>query len=511
MKKIVCFLNLKILIMKKIILILLLLNAFTNTYSQPVEKKEAYTEKEEYDDGCFIIYYQLGAHLLVLDCPDYDYEYGNGNIVIEKICNNLTDVSCKYSFQMKINGFDVYAPEINLGNLNTEENKRKKVPIDFTEITKLITSIDYKENFVDVEFIIYKNCFGKNKQEASRKTVKFQVRRPGQAYIVTERGGVINEQVCDELYKGIGEIKDQATKCCDGPKIISEFKIVKQTGGGFKIDGSLFISRGNSSSSNTIELGSAYYNWSTNYYKSYIIRDELILIDGYCVYPGLLLSYREYIKKVMKVVCDGPDETISIGNTTRELFDAHFRPCKYKPDCSEMPPNYKINSIVYQNLLGEIIGGCSGDIILDFPNSTSMHYEYVWNGPDGKEYYDKNLYDVPFGKYELTIYDECCNEFHKTYNLCERTEYSNWSYENNKYCADVRCFCDPEGPESKTYRMCVVPDYYDDNWSLDENGKKYIKHAYWTGQNGVEIDLTEVVNEADINAKDKNVYKEPNK
>ncbi len=501
--------------MKKILFVFgLLFSFYGSVMGQPgvvgVEKAVYEERTVAYEGDCISVSFNLGKNLIVIGCDDYNYNSWKTNVVIRKICGSgFFDLfnTCRYEIRYFING-----EYIDKQTLNTSSDSKiiNVLPIDMNKLADKLGK-EYKEKTADLTIEIWEMCSVRggtfeNKKQTITQTLQVVNYDPNNEennqYVVSELVGTYSKILCeDEIYQDRQDIIDNRM-CCSGEKTLT-IDNIETIGNELSISGGIgipskFVLKG-------LLSEKIYKINKTTVKNSYIFNIKAT--KGHCIYPAIQLNFDKYVKYYRYVVCDGDDTVGDIIEEYDELTDIQKSYCETENPCGELPP-YKIKIRNREIVNREIASGCIGDILFDFEYE-GENYEYEWTGPSGEKYYTKNLIGVPYGKYELTIYDECCNEHNETVNLCDEMNYINWEYKNGEYCADVVCACSSEDTDPLNYIMCVTPHRYDSDWSFDDSRKKCTKHAYWTDQNGVEIDLTDAVNEDDIDAEDENVVKEP--
>ncbi len=502
--------------MKKILFVFGLLYSFYGSViGQPgvigVEKA-VYEERTVADEGdCISVSFNLGKNLIVIGCDDYNYNSWKTNVVIRKLCGSgfLDEYGCRFEIRYFINNEYIGKQTLNKSPKSEITNV---LPIKMNELADILGK-EYKEKTAELAIEIWEMCSVRGGTFETKKqtfTQTLQVvnydsspeNQENNKYIVTELVKSYSQKLCgDEIYISRDEI-DDIKMCCSGERTIT-LDNIKTDGNNLELSGGIGIP---TKYVLNLSLSEKHYRINETTVKdSYIFN--LKATKGKCVYPGILLNFNQYETYYRYVSCEGEDPIGEIIEDYVVLTKPQLAICELENPCGELPP-YKIKIRNREIVNREIASGCIGDILFDFEYE-GENYEYEWTGPSGEKYYTKNLIGVPYGKYELTIYDECCNEHNETVNLCDEMNYINWEYKNGEYCADVVCACSSEDTDPLNYIMCVTPQRYDSDWSFDDSRKMCTKNAYWTDQNGVEIDLTDAVNEDDIDAEDENVVKEP--
>lgn len=228
--------------------------------------------------------------------------------------------------------------------------------------------------------------------------------------------------------------------------------------------------------------------------------------EGYCEYPAITTNYKHIIEYRYIDDCDLHTVDKQIGKPIHYFIPINH--CFKQPPCKEFKICTPIEGDILIGNFNQVAfrDGCNRSLIMKVLNPEYVT-TYTWILPDGTQYSESNeIVADQAGLYQCIVNDECCNEEIFEYYNCENLIYGEWSYDIGVYCSTLSCEC--EGLQ-KTYPICVTPHRYDEEWAFDEDRKKCTKNAYWTGQNGVEINLTNAVNEADIDAGDENVVKEP--
>lgn len=489
---------------------------FSSMVGQPPDIMDLTTSAESdrtLEGNCIRLHLDLGKRLIVRDCPDYDYYSLDPDREFSiETSSTCIGQGCRLEVQVSFNGTLLYKETIY-------EDTELHLPIDYQVLTDILGK-QYTADEAMLEIRYTKSCWmdsgiGKPflvKYDPIVKNIPIQIRSEYDTYQVDVVTDWAAFNLCTELYHDNQEDIFHASSCC-GVENYLDFNIRNIEGKKLKVSGGISIGQKFGSNSTNFNLGIDFT--LDNYLVSEVIHSMGIshhyaADDGECIYPGLKLYFKEHEIRKYVVVCDGDDVLVETLDNFREIIRTELTYCKYSFDCNEEndpDPRFDIlpiNDFGYRN--------CSATIHAVLTNAEpGMHYEYEWSGPDGQQYFTNLIDEVPYGKYELTIYDGCCNAFHYTVNVCDEYEYGPWYYENSKYCREVICGCDQiYGLRSQEeYIMCVDPHRYNEDWIFNETTLLCNKHAYWTDQDGFEIDLTQAVGEADIQSGDSRVVKAP--
>jgi hypothetical protein len=505
--------------MKNLTLLLLCILALSLTkgISQPGE--DTFYAKDEHpktirliEGDCIRIVLDLGKQLIVRDCPDYDnFEFDldkKFGIQVEPLC---LPAKCHVKVELFFEG------QLLFEQSTSAQNQSIHLPVDYHHLESLL-SPDFHGVETELELLITKICLENNGDKFNEvvyydpvyQRFPIQVRYPGDKYLADIRTNDRTISVCEELYDFDMDKIRKIDLCCAGQLNIS-FHFNQTSGTNISLTGSI---------SHTENLGFLNSDFSIAYnvteyqinevFQSFGINYDLLPDGDGCVYPGISIRLLTVQKCLFEVNCHGPDTKDVVLEEYDEIVEINPFPCKYHHECPSQDPKPKLEQNPGSQELFEY---CRADLNLSLDNPLpDMKYEVQWTGPDGTVYHDWNLQQVPYGKYELTVFDECCQEYHYTFNLCDELNYSDWYYENGQYCREVECLCDeiatPRNDE--VYTMCVIPHRYGD-WYLNESTKQCNRPAYWTDQNGLEINLTAAVDQMDILLEDKGVVKEPSR
>jgi hypothetical protein len=502
--------------MKKTLLLMALsLYLISNAWTQPPDiMGQDYSAESDrtLNDDCIVIHLDLGKKLIVTDCPEYDY-YSldtdrSFSIKTSAIC--LTE-GCYLDVTLSFDGQVLYEQRIH-----GEEDLH--IPVDYSVLLQMLGKT-FSDAEATLEIRYQKTCIqdpgiGKPqvvKYDPVTESIPIQVRSEFDTYwvdVVVDMGAF---DLCPELYGQNQEAILKASSCCGTEKYF-DVNIRNVEGKELSISGKISLGTkypaGNSSLNLGIEYSEKQYQVS-QLVQSMGISRTYHSDDGSCIYPGLKLYYKDHEIRQYQVICGEPDILLGVSDTYREIFRVEPTFCTFDFDCNGTRDP---RPVLYFSPVNRLLASpCSADlgIVLQDP-VPGMHYEYEWLGPDGQTYSTHDLTDVPYGKYELTIYDGCCNAYQYTYNVCDQIEYGSWYYENGMYCRTVLCACEDilSLRSAIPYTMCILPHRYGE-WYLNENTKQCNRHAYWTDQDGVETDLTMAVGEADIDSGDERVAKDP--
>lgn len=496
-----------------IVVILCLEAGITQPGPPPFEATSVLADKSFYRGDCYEIRWNFDNNdIYDIDCPQYN-ENKNWTVTISKTeCNG----DCWISYDVLMNELEI----LKLG--------------DFAYLDNYSTTIDLKPyildeynkrngNKLEIAILMTKHCL--SNPLASETTLiyhKIQIvgKNNGGTYsiydepVLEDPPGMLHP--CEEARKDQDWFLEYVT-CCGATRTIQfgwDSKIITQSG--HPGTTTLAVSFGASGIGGSLEqeyqvpiqfLEKVKFSGS---FSSVTLKGGM---DGICYYPAIVVTYAKVIERIMEADCDPrkPDQQIGI---KEHFFPANFAlladGCESYKHCKQQG-----GKLLHQKRSGGIIArnNCSGKLIMDYSNKDEV-YTYTWILPDGTTIDGGEELEINEpGLYKCIVQDMCCNKFEFQFNNCDKLTYGQWYYNSGskQYCREVTCQCGDVVAlrESNTYTQCVSPSRYDGGWNFDNGKKKCTKHAYWTDQDGNEIDLTSAVVEADIEAGDENVVKEP--
>jgi hypothetical protein len=486
-------------------------------YSQPPDIMEEIHSTETdriIGEDCISLHYDLGKKLIVLDCPDYDYYEYDGDhsfsIFMEAGCLAR---DCHIDVYISFNGQTLYEKRL------TQNDYKLTAPIDYHALQELIGEA-YQEEALILEIRYIKSCFvesGEGKPsfisyDPVIEEIPIQLRHEYETYtvdLITEREAF---DICEELYANNQINIDEVSSCC-GKKISVDAKVSILEGHKISIDGRIAV--GFKTGINDLD-GSVSFSYAESSFRvaqklmSYGEHFSFASDNSSCIFLGYKFYYRKHEVLEKLVSCIGGESTLNMLETYYEIYKIEPTVCEYTFNCNGQNPYIDIQ--IQPDDFARALN-CRANVLLTLIDpEPDMPYEYLWTGPDGSTYDSKDLANVAFGPYQLTIRDACCNEFNYQVNVCIDMYYGPWYFENDLYCREITCHCEdnPAFTQAEdSYTMCVEPDRVDGWWSFNEQLKKCTRHAYYTDQNGYEWDLTAEVGKADLYSEHPMVTKNP--
>lgn len=261
----------------------------------------------------------------------------------------------------------------------------------------------------------------------------------------------------------------------------------------------------------SFQIPTNFYEKSTYFGVSSAITLQPPTKEGKCVFAAVTVTHDHYREMVYENDCNPEVNDKFIGSQDYYIpINFGLVQCAYDPQCTQVP-NVKLKYQRKSNIINR--SNCSGTLIAEAKPIEEVNY-YTWTLPDGTTFDgDAQIEINEPGLYKCVVSNICGQKSEVQFNNCTNTSYSPWRYDpgTKMYCRQVTCQCGEVAAfrESSTYNQCITPDRYDGSWNFDNGKKKCTKHAYWTDQDGNEIDLTSAVSEEDILARDENVVKEP--
>ncbi len=498
--------------MKKFLFVFgLFFSFYGSILGQPIAESDAWIitppKTPVGDGGCYEIIWGFDNYDVYSLCDNSNNNGFENLRIVEIPCNS----NCVYGYTLYIDG--------NKKELNRDDGLGYNFNLKAFLKDYYIEFLDREKVIITIE--VSKKCNG-GKKEISTNTQVIQFAGKGMKYYQYEDLGWEDPPgyyVCDlykngdDLYKN-DALYNASHTCCRGSQTVTlsyEESITSNSGhlGGTNVGVNIKLGP-NIGINFSQSIQFPFVINSTT--SSFGIESSVTLKgneNGVCEYAAIYTSHKHIHEYVYIEDCDPNTVEMPVEENDYWVPMNHYLvKCEDYAICN--PPNGNIEEFnEHRKLMAR--DECSKELKMAVTDE-NYNYTYTWTLPDGTVIEGESiiLADQP-GLYTCLVKDECCNEKEFQYNNCNQLSYENWFYENGQYCTTVTCNCIPtfRSPNDNTYIMCVTPQRYDSDWSFDDSRKMCTKHAYWTDQNGMEIDLTDAVNEDDIDAEDENVVKEP--